>query len=139
MAKIVNISEAVSIALHSMVIIAMQGAQEKVNVNVLADRTGSSKFHISKVMQKLVKDGFLQSNRGPSGGFYLAKKPEDISFLQLYESIEGKMELNDCPINHEICPFKSCIFEDVTVKMTRDFYNHMKGRTLDYYIKNSKF
>ncbi|MBN2639642.1 MAG: Rrf2 family transcriptional regulator [Bacteroidales bacterium] len=139
MAKIVNISEAVSIALHSMVIIARQGTNEKVNVNVLADKTGSSKFHISKVMQKLVKDGYLLSNRGPSGGFYLAKKPEDISFLQLYESIEGKMELHDCPINHEVCPFKSCIFEDVTVKMTRDFYNHMKNRSLDYYIKSNKF
>ncbi|MBN2615940.1 MAG: Rrf2 family transcriptional regulator [Bacteroidales bacterium] len=139
MAKIVNISEAVSIALHSMVIIAKQGKQVKVNVNLLADKTGSSRFHISKVMQKLVKDGYLLSNRGPSGGFFLAKDPSEISFLQLYESIEGKMELNDCPINHAVCPFKSCIFEDVTVKMTRDFYNHMKERKLDYYMKNPKF
>lgn len=139
MAKVINISEAVSIALHSMVIIAKEGVKELVNVKVLAEKTGSSKFHISKVMQKLVKDGYLQSNRGPAGGFYLAKKPEDISFLQIYESIEGRMELIDCPIHHDICPFNTCIFEDVTIKLTREFYTFMKNRTLNYYIKNSKF
>jgi len=133
MAKIVNITEAVSIALHSMVIIAKQDSQ-MVNVNVLAEKTGSSRFHISKVMQKLVKDGFLLSTRGPSGGFYLAKNPEDVTLLQVYEAIEGKLEVTTCPLNRPVCPFKACIFEDVTVNMTRNFHDFMRDHTLQYYI-----
>ena len=134
MAKIVNLTEAASIGFHSMIIIAQQGNRGQINVNHLAEKTGSSRFHISKVMQKLVKDGFLGSNRGPAGGFYLAKAPEEISLLDIYESIEGKLEVTKCPLNRPTCPFKACIFEGVTVKMTRDFRDFIRDHTLAYYL-----
>ncbi len=134
MAKIVNLTEAASIGFHSMIIIAQQGNNGQINVNHLAEKTGSSKFHISKVMQKLVKDGFLGSHRGPAGGFYLAKPPEEITLLEIYESIEGKLEVTKCPLARPTCPFSACIFEGVTVKMTRDFRNFIHDHTLAYYI-----
>ena len=134
MAKIVNLTEAASIGFHSMIIIAQQGSNGQINVNHLAEKTGSSRFHISKVMQKLVKDGFLGSHRGPAGGFYLAKPPEEITLLEIYESIEGKLEVTKCPLARPTCPFSACIFEGVTVKMTRDFRNFIRDHTLAYYI-----
>jgi Rrf2 family protein len=134
MAKIVNLTEAASIGFHSMIIIAQQGKKGQINVNHLAEKTGSSKFHISKVMQKLVKDGFLGSNRGPAGGFFLAKPPEKISLLDIYESIEGKLEVTRCPLNRPTCPFHSCIFEGITVQMTRDFRDFISNHTLAYYL-----
>ncbi len=134
MAKIVNLTEAASIGLHSMIIIAQQGKKGQINVNHLAEKTGSSRFHISKVMQKLVKDGFLGSHRGPAGGFYLAKHPEEIALLDIYESIEGKLEVTKCPLNRPTCPFHACIFEGVTVKMTRDFRDFIRDHNLAYYL-----
>ncbi len=135
MAKIVNLTEAASIAFHSMIIIAQQGHKGQVNVNFLAEKTSSSKFHISKVMQKLVKDGFLGSNRGPAGGFFLAKEPEEISLLNIYEAIEGKLEVTKCPLNRPTCPFNTCIFAGVTVKMTRDFRDFIRDHSLAYYLE----
>ncbi len=134
MGKIVNLTEAASIAFHSMIIIAQQGHHGQINVNHLAEKTGSSKFHISKVMQKLVKDGFLGSNRGPAGGFFLAKAPEEITLLEIYEAVEGKLEVTRCPLNRPTCPFSACIFEGVTVKMTRDFRDFIRDHTLAYYL-----
>jgi len=134
MGKIVNLTEAAAIAFHSMIIIAQQGKEGQINVNHLAEKTGSSRFHISKVMQKLVKDGFLGSHRGPAGGFFLAKPPEEISLLSIYESIEGKLEVTRCPLNRPICPFNACIFEGVTIKMTRDFRDFISEHTLAYYL-----
>lgn len=64
MAKIINITEAVAIALHSVILIA-NNKDKRVNVNYIAETTDSSKFHIAKVLQILVKDGFLGSYRGP--------------------------------------------------------------------------
>jgi len=134
MGKIVNLTEAASIGFHSMIIIAQQGQNGQINVNLLAKKTGSSRFHISKVMQKLVKDGFLGSHRGPAGGFYLAKDPEEITLLDVYEAIEGKLEVTHCPLNRPTCPFNACIFEGVTVKMTRDFRDFIRHHTLAYYL-----
>ena len=135
MAKIINISEAVTIALHSAVIITKEKGKQ-VNVNHIADATGSSKFHIAKVLQKLVKDGFLGSTRGPSGGFYLAEKPEDITLLQIYESIEGRIVVSKCPLNKPSCPFGQCVFDDLTMEMTKNFKEYLDSRTLADYLKN---
>ena len=131
MAKIVNITEAVSIALHSMVIIANSDTQ--VNVKKIAELTGSSKFHIAKIMQNLVKAGFLSSQRGPTGGFELLIPPEEITLLDIYETIEGKITISRCPLNKETCPFGKCIFEDLTVKMTKEFKDYLQNKKLTDY------
>jgi len=136
MAKIVNITEAVSIALHAMILVAKREGQ--INVNEIADETTSSKFHIAKIMQKLVKDGFLISHRGPSGGFMLAKGADEITLLEIYESIEGKIVVARCPLGKPTCPFGRCIFDDLTMKMTADFKNYLAERRLSDYIRKHK-
>jgi len=132
MAKIVNISEAVSIALHSMVLVA-KARSRQMNATIIADITGSSKYHVSKVLQKLVKDGFLSSQRGPLGGFELTRAPEEITLLQVFESIEGKIFISRCPLN-KTCPFGDCIFEDLTMRMTEQFRDYLHEHTLASYI-----
>jgi Rrf2 family protein len=136
MAKIINITEAVAIALHSAILITNNNCKP-VNVNYIAEATGSSKFHIAKVLQKLVRDGLLGSHRGPNGGFYLVSKPENITLLQIFESIEGKIKVSHCPIHKETCPFSSCVFGDQIAEMTENFKNYLESNTLYDYINNS--
>ncbi len=132
MAKIINITEAVAIALHSVILITKNKGKQ-VNVNYVANATGSSKFHIAKVLQILVKDGFLGSHRGPNGGFYLNGNPEDITLLQVFESIEGKIKVSHCPLHKETCPFDKCVFGDQLEEMTENFKNYLNSNTLSDY------
>ena len=64
MTKILAISEANSIAFHGMALIAK--SEIAINATDIAEITGSSKHHTSKVLQRLVKQGMLGSTRGPS-------------------------------------------------------------------------
>ncbi|MBG0783376.1 MAG: Rrf2 family transcriptional regulator [Bacteroidales bacterium] len=132
MSKIVTLTEAASIALHGMIIVAK--AEKMANVILIAELTGSSKHHVAKIFQRLVKDNFLESHRGPTGGFTLKSDPKDISLLEIYESIEGKIEVTTCPLDKHICPFDKCIMDNVTRKMTVDFRNHLKSHTLQDYL-----
>ena len=132
MAHVIQFSEASFIALHGMVIVAKN--EGLTNVLKISDTLKSSKHHVAKVMQRMVKDGFLNSHRGPTGGFSLKKKPEEITLLELYESIEGKIEIGDCPMDNPVCPFGKCIFNSVTKKMTEEFVAYMKGQTLREYL-----
>jgi len=136
MAKVLNITEAVTIALHSMIIIANKPGKQ-INVNFISKAISSSKFHVAKILQKLVKEGFLGSSRGPSGGFYLRIEPKDLTLLEIYEAIEGKIIIAKCPIDHDVCPFNTCVFDDLTVKMTNDFVDFLGSRTLADYQKNN--
>jgi Rrf2 family protein len=132
MSKFFSLSEAASIALHGIILIA----QEKGGLNVIkiAERTDTSKHHVAKVMQRLVKAGYLTSQRGPSGGFVMRKNPDDINFLEIYETIEGPIEITTCPMDKQICPFEKCIMNNVTNKMTLEFKNYLSNQTVGKYL-----
>ena len=132
MAKIFSMSDAASIAIHSMVVIAR--SETGINAVKIAEFTGFSKNHISKVLQRLVKNDLLDSVRGPSGGFTLKRKAEDITLLMIYESIEGTLEIKDCLMSLEICRFDQCIMGSVVNKMALEFKNFLGAQTLKAYM-----
>ncbi len=132
MSKIISLSEAASIAIHSLVLIAK--SEETVNAGMIADATGSSRHHVAKVLQRLVKDGFLSSSRGPGGGFDLRKKAEDVSLLDIYESVEGKLEVQECPMNNPVCPFEKCLMGNVVKTLTNNFRDYLASQKLDAFI-----
>jgi len=137
MAKLVHFSEAASLALHSMVIIAR--SKVHVNVNSLAEEMGSSRNHLAKVLQQLVKFNFLRSVRGPNGGFILSKLPSEITVLDIYEAIEGKIDTPECPLDRQICPFDMCLMGGLINDVTMQFKNYFQGLTLQNYIENKNF
>lgn len=133
MSRILSLSEAASIAIHGMILVAR--SDKLVNVNQIAELTSSSRHHVAKVFQRLVKEGFISSNRGPSGGFSMKMQASDISFLDIYEAIEGKILITKCPLDKPICPFEKCIFENVIKDLTLDFRNYLEKQTLDKYVE----
>jgi Rrf2 family protein len=132
MSRIATLSEAGSIAIHSLVLIAR--TKDSMNAQQIAGATGSSRHHIAKILQRLVKEGYINSVRGPKGGFAMRKDPSDITMLDIYETIEGKIEETKCPMGHSICAFDKCLFGNVISKMTHDFISYMKGKTLADYL-----
>jgi len=132
MSRIIALSEAASIAIHSLVLIAR--SEEMLNVVKISEATGSSKHHVAKVLQRLVKDGYLTSSRGPSGGFIMRKKTNEISLLNIYEAIEGKIEITDCPMEHPVCPFDRCIMGNIVKKLTAEFRDHLAKQTLEEFL-----
>jgi len=133
MARIINITEAASIGLHGMILIA-RSKDELINVNHISERMKASRHHVAKVFQRLVKAGMLGSTRGPSGGFILKKLPGEISFLNIYEAIEGALEENECPNNHQICPFDKCIMNNIAKKLSIEFKQYLSSQMLSNYI-----
>ncbi len=133
MSKIVNISEAASIAIHSMVLIA--NSERLLNASDLSIQMKFSKNHLSKVLQSLTKNQYLESVRGPKGGFLLGKKPEQINLLELFELVDGRFELEECHGNCTSCMFRYCIFGGLTSKFAVEFHQYLEQTTLKDLIK----
>jgi Rrf2 family protein len=132
MSKVINLSEAASIGIHGMILIAR--AHTPINVIKIAELTGNSRHHVAKIMQRLVRENFIVSQRGPSGGFMLHKPPSEISFLDIYQAIEGKIETQKCPMDKQVCPFGKCIMNNVMGKMTDDFRDYLGKQVLSDYL-----
>lgn len=108
MAKLLNISDAASLALHSMVFLA-SNRERNISTKEIAEALNASKNHLSKVMQRLVKGNLLLSKRGPAGGFLISKPLDEITFMEIYESVEGKFNLNACLFVQSLCDGNGCI------------------------------
>jgi Rrf2 family protein len=51
---------------------------------------------LSKVLQKLARAGFLQSEHGTNGGYRLRRDPKKISALEVIHAIDGPVFLASC-------------------------------------------
>ena len=125
MSSIINISEAASIALHSMVYITLQKSHP-VKIKQIAEYLNSSETHLAKILQTLSKKGFVTSSRGRNGGFVLAKPADEINFNSIYECIESEICLESCPFGKDVCSFTNCIYGD--------FFNKMKIEIKDFFL-----
>lgn len=128
MPKLFNISEAASIAIHSLGIIA--NSKELVNTKRIAEMTGFSKNHIATVLQILARSNYVESVRGPKGGFILKKSADEITLLHIYELIEGELETEHCRKDHERCPFEDCVYGNVRERLSEEFKEFFKNRKL---------
>ena len=129
MSKIFNISEAATIAIHAMALIAKNSGG--LNAQRISEITGFSKNHISKVLQQLVKNGFLTSTRGPKGGFVLKKEADEINLLDIYKLIEGDFDDDiGCKISCNDCPFTSCILGGFKEKFSAEFREYLINKKL---------
>ena len=133
MSSIINISEAASIAIHGVILIAK--SDNYINVLQISEKLRSSKHHVAKVMQRLTKGGYIESLRGPKGGFLFLKKANEVNFLEIYELIEGKIHIKKCPFGKEAgCPFSKCILDDIAAQMTRDFRDYLASQYISKYL-----
>lgn len=137
MASIIQISEAASLALHSMVMLAAS-PERSLTVKEITARTGVSEAHLSKVMQRLAKAGLVKSTRGPRGGFLIGDGGLATSLLAIFEAIEGPMANAGCVLDVPVCPFNGCMFGGLLERMTGEFKEYMKTKTLGDMVSGMK-
>lgn len=74
----------------------------------LAARTHLPLPTVSKILKALSRAGLLISHRGVSGGYSLARQPEEISVAQIIGALEGPIALTECsPDAHGLCTLES--------------------------------
>jgi len=59
------------------------------HVKDISRRQGISQRYLEQIFQKLKKAGIVGSKRGPSGGYFLSKKAEDIPLGEIIRITEG--------------------------------------------------
>jgi Rrf2 family transcriptional regulator, nitric oxide-sensitive transcriptional repressor len=81
--------------LRLLVVLARKG-EGPVALPEFAAEQKLSYHHVAKVAQALVREGFVNSRRGRSGGVELARAPEDITVGQVVRALEPGLQLVDC-------------------------------------------
>ena len=129
MQSIIKLSEATAIAIHSMIYICQKGAETS-SVKEIANQFKISDNHLSKVLQRLVKAGYLISRKGPKGGFVINEQHKNASFLEIYEIIEGKFCNSTCLFNRQPCQGEQCILDGFITKINQEFRDYFTKKKI---------
>jgi Rrf2 family protein len=129
MSRAIRIPEAVSLALHSMAILATS-PDEVLTTREIAGTLGGSSAHLAKVLKTLENQGFVRSQRGPSGGFQLARSADAISLMEIYEAIEGPLSTGSCLLATPLCGGERCVFGDLLDSLDNQFREHLEQTRL---------
>lgn len=98
-----EITRATDYAVRVMVQLATLPEGQTVQLKVLAEATGVRETFLSKILQRLVHQGMVDSHRGTGGGFRLKAAPAQVTLLQVIEAMEGPTQLNVCLGDERSC------------------------------------
>jgi FeS assembly SUF system regulator len=73
-----------------------QSAEGLASAVQLADATRIAQPTVSKLLKSLARAGLVVSERGPLGGYALARSPEKISAAEIIDALEGPVAITQC-------------------------------------------
>lgn len=130
MDTILKISTSANLAIHAMVYIARSAPNVIHSVGEIAAAQDGSASHLSKVLQRLVKEGLLASRRGPGGGFVLGREAKQIPLLDILEAIDGRVLDCKCILRREKCMFGDCALGVLITHVNRQMHSFLESQSL---------
>ncbi len=136
MERLLRISERANIVIHALAYIALNGKDRYVSVKKMSEELKVSETYLAKVLQPLVKEGYLASVRGAKGGFVLDRDPQNITMLELITLVEGALPEHNCLFGEPICWRHNCAFSELNQKLKDFIVEHLKATTLADIMKS---
>ena len=84
-------------ALRAIVYIADQEGEPR-TTNQIAEASEIPAGYLAKVMQGLGRARIVNSQRGLNGGFTLTRQPEDLTLLEVVNSVDPVRRIHECPL-----------------------------------------
>ena len=66
---------------------------DRLQTKIIAERRAIPPNYLEQLLNQLTKAGIVKAVRGSKGGYQLAVPPEELTFLQVWEVMEGGLEI----------------------------------------------
>lgn len=131
-----NLTSKSRYALKIMMDLAHFSYQPLVRRNDIATRQGIPTDYLDQIMIRLRAGNLVQSTRGRSGGYRLARPAADITMWDLFSSVEESMVPVECISKGHACDFgASCVSKNAWVEIFGAIKNSLSQITLDSLAK----
>lgn len=107
------LSQGAQYAISAVIALSKQPEGETVSAAELAKPLNCPAAYLSQILSKLKPAGILKSQRGLGGGVFLARKPHEISLLEVIDAVDGTDFFKNCFLGIEGCGhIEPCPFHD---------------------------
>ena len=119
-------------ALQAIFLLAQQKQGTMMSIRELARRLKIPYHFLAKILQDLSRKGFLDSRRGPTGGFSLARPAGEISLYQIIAAIDGENFMQDCILGFGECTSaNACAFHEGWLPTRESLHKLLTSEHLD--------
>lgn len=124
-------SKACEYGIKATLHIALQSLDgRRVSLKEIAREIDSPEAFTAKILQKLVRDGILDSVKGPSGGFEMPKKRMDETrLIEIVSAIDGDEIFTGCGLGLKECNAEAPCPVHHKFKTIRDNLRDMMSQT----------
>lgn len=120
--------------LRALFDIAYNCGEASAQIQDISQRQQISPRYLEQIFQNLKRAGLLKSKRGPQGGYSLARKPDQITVLEILNATEQDVLMVECAgasskkkKRKQDCPFEGkCVTQTVWTE-ANDMLNTLFG------------
>jgi Rrf2 family transcriptional regulator, iron-sulfur cluster assembly transcription factor len=125
-----------AIAAMSLLAEVYDGGKTKLSSLEIAERRGLPQPVVAKVLTIVSSLGLVDGTRGPGGGYWLKKRPEDIALFDIVEEFERSDAQIMCPFGPNWCGHgEPCPMHYALVKMDADWTAYLRTTRLSVFQK----
>ncbi len=122
-------------AIVALARLAREYGKGSMQIRVLAEEEKIPRSFLENILLELKKIGILGSNLGKAGGYFLLKKPEDVSLADVVDYFEGTIALMYCVSEKIYRPCEFC--KDETTCQIRRVFKEINDTTYNLLSKTS--
>lgn len=116
-------------SLRVLMYLTHQERTDLVTITEISEQFSIPRNHLVKVVNNLVKQGWVNATRGRNGGLQLAVKPSDLQLGEVIKQLEVHKNLIDCKKTQ--CRLDGmCHLQGILANSLRDFYKGLNQYTL---------
>jgi len=101
------------------------------SVEQIATACGRRAPFLAKLLSTLSRSGLVEGERGPGGGYRLARSPEEITLLEVYRLFEGEPPTDECAWGADCLAGEPCPLHDGIAEVREATRRFLEQTTLD--------
>mgnify|MGYP001566130748 FL=1 len=126
-------------ALQAVIYLALKSEGEKTSIRELTRKINIPYHFLAKILQDLTYKGLLISQKGPNGGFALAKPARDITLFKIVEAIDGVDLTSKCVLGFPECSGKNpCAVHEKWAELRDGIHTMLVGKSIAQMAKDMK-
>ncbi len=111
------------------------GPAEQLPASALADDGDLPRDLTAKILQDLRQAGIVQSSRGVTGGYRLARPLDRLAFLDVVRPFEEHLGLADCVDGDGDCKrAEGCTLQGPVARLNHWLMGHLRGLTMAEFV-----
>ena len=117
-------------AVTAMLDLALRGNKGPVTLAGISERRDISLSYLEQLFSRLRRNELVESVRGPGGGYYLAKKLDEVSVADIIRAVDEPIDATQCGGKENCHDEHRCLTHDLWTGLNAHIYDYLDSVTL---------